>query len=108
MNALLLIDIQNDFLPTGNLPVPEGHHVVPIAHQLLPHFDLVIATQDWHPAHHGSFAVNHPGCKPGEQIALADLPQMLWPAHCVANTPGADLAPGLDRSRIHHIVRKGT
>jgi len=108
MNTLLLIDLQNDFLPTGALPVPEGDQVIAVANRLLPHFDLIIATQDWHPANHGSFAANHAGRKPGEMIDLAGLPQILWPVHCVQNTPGAQFAPALDAARIAHIVRKGT
>ncbi len=107
MKALLLIDLQNDFLPTGALPVPEGDQVVPVANRLMPGFDLVVATQDWHPANHGSFAANHPGRKPGDQIDLAGLPQILWPVHCVQNTPGAKFAPALGATRITHIVRKG-
>src|SRR3954466_1956611 len=83
MKALLLIDIQNDFLPTGTLPVPEGDQVVAVANRLMPQFDVVVATQDWHPADHGSFAANHPGKKVGEVITLAGLQQVLWPVHCV-------------------------
>jgi nicotinamidase/pyrazinamidase len=108
MNALLLIDIQNDFLPTGALPVPQGDQVIPVANRLMPRFDLVIATQDWHPATHGSFAANHPGRNPGDLITLAGQQQILWPTHCVRNTPGADFTPTLDRARITHITRKGT
>jgi len=107
MKALLLVDIQNDFLPSGALPVPEGDAVVPVANALLPHFPLVVATQDWHPANHGSFAANHPGRQPGEMIELGGLPQLLWPAHCVQGTPGADFAAGLETARFTHIVHKG-
>lgn len=108
MNALLLIDLQNDFLPGGLLPVLEGDRVIPAVNALIPRFDLVVATQDWHPLNHGSFAANHPGRRTGEVIALHGLPQVLWPVHCVQGTPGAELAPALDRSRIAHVVRKGT
>jgi nicotinamidase/pyrazinamidase len=108
MNALLLIDIQNDFLPTGALPVPEGDQVISVANRLMPRFDVVIATQDWHPANHESFAAHHVGKKPGELITLAGLPQILWPTHCVRNTAGADFASGLNRARISHVTRKGT
>src|ERR1051325_11637350 len=108
MKALLLIDIQNDFLPTGALPVPEGDRVIAVANRLMPRFQHVIATQDWHPADHGSFAANHPGKKPGDMITLGGLPQILWPVHCVQETPGAQLAADLDRTRITHVVRKGT
>lgn len=108
MLALILVDLQNDFLPGGALAVPEGDAVVPIANQLQPAFPLVVATQDWHPAHHGSFAANHPGRKQYERIDLNGLPQTLWPVHCVQHTPGAQLAAGLQRERIDKIFTKGT
>jgi nicotinamidase/pyrazinamidase len=108
MRALLLTDIQNDFLPGGALPVPGGDTIIPIANVLQPHFPLLVATQDWHPPHHASFAANHPGKNVYDQIDLCGLPQTLWPVHCVQNTPGADLAPALHRDRINHISRKGT
>lgn len=105
--ALIIVDVQNDFLPGGALPVPEGDQVVPVANRLMGKFDLVIATQDWHPANHGSFAVTH-GRKVGEMIDLNGLPQVLWPAHCVQGSAGADFAPGLDAAGIHRVFRKGT
>ena len=108
MDALILVDIQRDFLPGGALAVPEGDAVVPIANELLADFALVVATQDWHPANHGSFAANHPGRKVYDQIVLGGLPQTLWPVHCVQNTPGAELAPGLNRERIARVFQKGT
>jgi nicotinamidase/pyrazinamidase len=108
MRVLLVVDVQNDFCPGGALPVPEGDRVVPVINRLLPHFDLVVATQDWHPAEHRSFAVHHPGRRPGETIELAGLAQVLWPVHCVQGTPGAEFHPDLDRSRIAEVVRKGT
>jgi nicotinamidase/pyrazinamidase len=108
MNALIIVDLQNDFLPSGALPVPEGDTIVLLVNRLQPHFDLIVATQDWHPADHGSFAANHEGRTPGELIELQGLPQILWPVHCVQNTPGADFAPGLDRSHWDRIFRKGT
>jgi nicotinamidase/pyrazinamidase len=108
MNALVIVDVQNDFCPGGALPVPDGDQVVPIINRIQPAFDLVVATQDWHPADHGSFAANHPGCCAGQEIVLAGLPQMLWPIHCVQGTPGAELHPRLDRSRIARVFRKGT
>ena len=100
--ALVLVDIQPGFIPGGALPVPEGDAIIPVVNQLQPHFDLVVATQDWHPANHGSFAANHPGKTPGEVIQLNGLTQILWPVHCVQNTHGAELAEekGLDVSRI--------
>lgn len=110
MNALILVDIQNDFLPAGALPVQEGDAVIPVANHLSAsdRFDLVIATQDWHPRNHGSFAANHPGKTPGDVIDLHGLEQILWPVHCVQDTPGAAFAPALDRSRIDRVFVKGT
>src|SRR5688500_11673893 len=93
--ALILVDLQNDFLPGGALAVPKGDEVIPLANRLQERFDLIVATQDWHPPDHASFAANHPGREPGEVIQLAGLPQVLWPVHCVQETPGAELAPSL-------------
>ena len=107
MNALVMVDLQNDFLPGGALPVPHGDEVIPIANRLQHRFELVIATQDWHPPDHGSFAVNHAGKKPGDRIMLDGIEQILWPAHCVQGTPGAALAPALDTQRIARIFQKG-
>ncbi|RJS92505.1 bifunctional nicotinamidase/pyrazinamidase [Salinisphaera sp. Q1T1-3] len=106
-DTLLLVDIQNDFLPGGALAVPEGDAVVPIANRLMPHFSHVVASQDWHPADHGSFAAHHPGTKPFDIGELDGLEQILWPTHCVQHTPGASFASGLDIARIDHVVRKG-
>jgi nicotinamidase/pyrazinamidase len=108
MNALVLVDIQNDFLPDGALPVAEGDQVVAVANRVMDRFDLVVATQDWHPADHGSFAANHAGRRVGEVVDLHGLSQILWPVHCVQGTRGADFAPGLDRGRIDAVFRKGT
>lgn len=108
MNCLILVDIQNDFLPGGALAVPDGDQVIPVANRLQAAFPLVVATQDWHPAQHGSFAANHPGKKVFEQMELNGLAQTLWPAHCVQGTSGAELAPGLRRERIAKIFPKGT
>jgi len=108
VNALILVDIQNDFLPGGALAVPDGDQIVPIVKHLVPRFDLIIATQDWHPANHGSFAANHPGHMPGDRIELAGLPQILWPVHCVQNTAGAEFAGGLDQAKWQQIFTKGT
>lgn len=108
MKALILVDIQSDFLPGGALAVPEGDLVIPIANELQRAFPLVVATQDWHPANHGSFAVNHPGRNVYEQIDLNGLPQTLWPAHCVQGTPGAELAKPLNRPHIAKVFPKGT
>ena len=108
LKALILVDLQNDFLPMGALPVPDGDQVIPLANQIQQHFDLVVATQDWHPSNHASFAASHPGKVPGNMIALNGLQQTLWPVHCVQNTVGAAFAPGLDTSHIQKIFRKGT
>jgi nicotinamidase/pyrazinamidase len=108
MRALLLVDIQNDFMPFGALPVAGGDAVVSVANALAARFELVIATQDWHPAGHASFASSHPGCSAGEVIEVAGQPQVLWADHCVQNTPGASFHSGLDVARIDHVVRKGT
>ena len=107
MNALIIVDLQNDFLPGGALAVPHGDEVIPIANKLQGHFDLVLATQDWHPPDHGSFAANHPGKKPGDRIILDGIEQILWPVHCVQNTHGAKFAPSFDTSRIAHVFHKG-
>jgi len=108
MRTLILVDIQNDFLPGGALAVPRGNEVVPVANRLQPGFKLVVATQDWHPAGHGSFASTHAGRKPGELAELAGLPQVLWPDHCVQGSAGAAFAPGLEMNRVETIFRKGT
>jgi nicotinamidase/pyrazinamidase len=108
MKTLILIDIQNDFLPGGALAVPEGGLIVPEVNALLPRYDLILATQDWHPANHASFAANHPGRSVFEQIDLDGLSQTLWPVHCVQNTGGALFAPGLDTRRITRVFQKGT
>jgi nicotinamidase/pyrazinamidase len=108
MNALIITDIQNDFCPGGALAIREGDRIVPLVNQLQARFNLVVATQDWHPAEHGSFAANHPGKTTGEIIDLNGLLQILWPVHCVENTPGADFHPALDRQRIARVFHKGT
>jgi nicotinamidase/pyrazinamidase len=108
MKALILVDIQNDFLPSGALAVQDGDAVIPVANQLQAKFPLVVATQDWHPANHGSFAASHPGKKVFDQIELNGLPQTLWPIHCVQNTKGAELAAALNLERIAKVFPKGT
>ena len=89
MDALILVDIQNDFCPGGSLAVKEGDHIVPIVNELQKRFELVVATKDWHPEGHSSF-------------------ESLWPPHCVQNTPGAEFVVGLDTGRIAHTFLKGT
>lgn len=108
MYALLVVDIQNDFCPGGALAVAQGDQVVAPANRLMDAFGLVVATQDWHPANHGSFAASHPGHRPGEVIDLHGIPQILWPTHCVQNTPGAAFHAGLDASRVAAVFPKGT
>jgi nicotinamidase/pyrazinamidase len=107
VRALIVVDIQNDFLPGGALAVPGGDEVVPVVNRLLPCFDLVVATRDWHPADHGSFATMHPGRRPGDRVDLHGLEQVLWPPHCVQGTHGAEFAPGLDTSRLAAVFYKG-
>ena len=108
MNGLILVDIQNDFLPGGALAVPEGDRILPIVNRLQAVFPVVVATQDWHPANHGSFAASHPGRQVFDTIDLHGLPQTLWPVHCVQGSRGAELAPGLERERIARVFQKGT
>lgn len=108
MNALIIIDIQNDFVAGGTLPVSEGGQIVPVVNRIQSQFDLIVATQDWHPANHGSFAVNHAGKKAGDVIDLDGLPQILWPVHCVQNTAGAAFVPSLNVAQVAEVFPKGT
>ncbi|MGI4834608.1 MAG: bifunctional nicotinamidase/pyrazinamidase [Janthinobacterium lividum] len=108
MNALLLIDVQLDFMPGGALAVPAGDAIVAGLNELQPSYDLVVATQDWHPLGHRSFASSHPGQAVFADIEWQGLPQRLWPDHCVQGTPGAALHPALDLNRVEAIFRKGT
>jgi len=107
MNALILVDLQNDFLPGGALPVPHGDEVISLANELQRRFDLVVATKDWHPPNHGSFAANHRGKKPGDRIMLDGIEQILWPVHCIQNTDGSEFASSFDTNRVAHIFHKG-
>jgi nicotinamidase/pyrazinamidase len=108
MRALVLVDIQNDFCPGGALAVPFGHEVVAVANRLAPRFTLVVATQDWHPPDHGSFAANRPGARPFEMGELGGKPQVMWPVHCVQGTRGAAFHPALDQTRFAQVFPKGT
>ncbi len=108
MKALLLIDIQNDFLPGGALAVAEGDVVVPVANSLMEQFPLVVATQDWHPGDHRSFASQHKGHGVGEMIELNGIPQVLWPDHCVQGSLGAEFAAELNQHGVDYVVPKGT
>lgn len=107
MEALLLVDLQNDFLPGGALGVLEGDQVIPVANRVQEYFDIVIATADWHPPGHGSFASSHPGCKAGDVIELSGMPQVLWPDHCVQHTEGAEFSPHLNTGKIDKVIYKG-
>ncbi len=106
--ALILVDLQNDFIEDGALEVPNGGEVVEVANSIQSKFDMVVATQDWHPINHSSFAVNHPGQIPGDTIMLNNLSQILWPVHCVQNTQGAAFIPSLKTELINKIFYKGT
>lgn len=108
MNALIIVDIQNDFLPGGALAVAEGDQIIGVVNHLQKNFELVVATQDWHPAGHGSFAANHSGKNPGEVIDLFGLQQILWPVHCVQESVGAEFAQNLHTSAIAKVFTKGT
>jgi nicotinamidase/pyrazinamidase len=105
---LILIDIQNDFVNGGSLAVPDGNAVVPVANTLMDYVDLIVATQDWHPADHGSFVSQHPALAVGDVVNLNGIEQILWPDHCVKNTRGAAFVDGLATERIAHVVHKGT
>jgi nicotinamidase/pyrazinamidase len=109
-SALLVIDMQPDFMPGGALPVQEGDSLLGPIGALIEAgcFDLVVATQDWHPPNHISFAGNHPGKRPFDQIDLYGHPQTLWPDHCVQGTSGAMIHPCLPLNRVSAIIRKGT
>ncbi|MFN3197239.1 MAG: bifunctional nicotinamidase/pyrazinamidase [Bradymonadia bacterium] len=104
--ALILVDLQHDFLPGGALAVPDGDAVLPVARAVMPAFEHVVATQDWHPADHGSFASRNPGASPGEMGELAGLPQVMWPDHCVQETRGAEFA--LELPEHVKVFQKGT
>lgn len=108
IKALVLVDIQNDFLPGGALAVSQGNEILPIIDNLLSQsFDFIIATKDWHPKDHSSFAANHKKT-PGEKIMLGNIEQILWPVHCVQDTLGADFAPQLNTKKITKVFYKGT
>jgi nicotinamidase/pyrazinamidase len=108
MKALLLIDIQNDFLPGGALGVPDGDRIIPVINNIQHKFNCNIATRDWHPANHGSFASNHVNKQPGEVIQLNGLTQILWPDHCIQGSPGAELSPLINQSLLSKMIFKGT
>src|SRR5215467_1401901 len=106
-DVLLVVDVQNDFIPGGALPVEEGDVIVPLVNQIATGFEHVILTQDWHTPGHASFASSHPGKKPFETITLPYGTQVLWPDHCVQGTPGADFHKDLKIPHAELIIRKG-
>lgn len=108
MKALIIVDVQNDFIPGGALAVKDGDQVVPIINQLQEKFDFIVATQDWHPADHGSFAANHSNKNIGEFIDLNGIQQILWPVHCVQGTKGAEFHPDLKTEKWKAVFKKGT
>ena len=106
--ALILVDLQNDFVPGGALPVRDGDAIIPVVNRVQAAFDRIVASKDWHPRDHASFAANHPGTKVGDVIQLDGLPQVLWPVHCVQETSGAEFVPALKIHRIDKTFLKGT
>lgn len=107
MQALLIIDVQNDFLSGGALAIPRADEVIPVINELMPQFDVILATQDWHPPNHVSFAATHQKSV-GETLQIEGVEQVLWPVHCVQNTKGADFPKTLHTDSIDEVFRKGT
>ncbi|MCE5277138.1 MAG: bifunctional nicotinamidase/pyrazinamidase [Planctomycetaceae bacterium] len=107
MSALIIEELQNDYLSGGAMPVPNAERIIPVINRLMDHFDLVIATKAWHPSGHVSFASSHPGKSPGEVIEAAGVGQILLPEHCVQHTSGAELADALDIARVDYVLYKG-
>lgn len=105
--CLVVVDVQNDFVPGGALAVPRGDEIVPLVNRLAARFENVVLTQDWHPRGHISFASSHPGRKPFETIELAYGTQVLWPDHCVQGTAGAALHAELNVAKAQLVIRKG-
>ena len=106
-NALMVVDVQNDFCPGGALAIQDGDRVIPVINQIQPIFDTIIATQDWHPPDHVSFAANHPGKKVYEIIDIDGISQVLWPPHCISGSMGAAFHPDLETKRFKFILHKG-
>jgi nicotinamidase/pyrazinamidase len=107
MKALILVDLQRDFFRNGALEIADAEAIIPVANRLMPLFDIVVVTQDWHPANHQSFAANHLWRKPGQTMQINAQPQLLWVIHCVQNSYGAELVAELDRENIDKIIQKG-
>jgi nicotinamidase/pyrazinamidase len=108
VRALLVVDLQNDFMPGGALGIKGADEIIPLINQLMLKFPLVVASMDWHPANHCSFAKSHPGKKIGDVISIDGSTQVLWPVHCVQNSPGAKLTSALKKDLITKIFHKGT
>ncbi len=106
-SALVIVDLQNDFCPGGALAVEGGDKIVPVVNRMMDFFDCIVATQDWHPANHLSFASNHSGKKPLDSVTIDGIDQVLWPDHCVMGTSGADFHPDLRVEKVSLILRKG-
>jgi nicotinamidase/pyrazinamidase len=107
MKTLVIVDVQNDFMPGGQLEVPHGDMIIPVINRIQEYFDLVVATQDWHPQNHKSFASNHSNKKPFEKINFHGRQETVWPDHCVQGTKGAEFHPDLETRKISAIFRKG-
>lgn len=107
MKALIIVDVQNDFLPGGALEVPSGDEIIEVINRIQSKYEVIVATQDWHPKNHKSFASMHPSHKMFDTIELNGYPQTLWPDHCVQNFPGAELSSLLHTASIQAIFRKG-
>lgn len=107
IKALIMVDLQNDFCQGGSLAVPDADALMPIANELQHYFDLVIATKDWHPLDHMSFASNHAEHGVGDVIIVDNIPQVLWPVHCVQGTNGSDFHPALDTTKVTQVFHKG-
>ena len=108
MKALVVVDVQIDFLPGGALEVRHGDQIIPVINEIIGKFEFIIATKDWHPQNHKSFASQYVGKNPGDRIKLKNLEQVLWPDHCVQGTEGAEFSNELDHSKIQEIFVKGT
>ncbi len=107
MNALILIDIQNDFLSGGSLEVPKGDEIIDNVNSIMDNYNIVVATKDWHPKDHISFASNHKNKNVGQIIKINNLDQMLWPDHCIKDSKGSEFPKKLNSHKIHKIFYKG-